>query len=275
MNSKVIIAVTAIISLLIGMGLGIGAFPRIETVTSFITKSLTQSITLTSMITSSVKVVEFQRMTATRTVTKIPETVTITKTLQPLTVTVTSFVTLKEITEIYTTSWLTIENEYFVVYYHPGYEADAEKALECAMWVRNNTMNKYPHTLNVKVEIYLYSNREEIMEKEGCPTAISHVGVSGGVLTTAKIGILRPSWEGHWGGYEQLDHPFRRVLNHEYAHIPFYYHLYSKKKGYTDPPSWFSEGLAEYISGNYLPSYEERVREAVLRGSYTIDEPYS
>jgi len=195
--------------------------------------------------------------------------------MRPTTITVTSFVTSEETTETYTTLWLTIENEYFVVYYHPGYEADAKEALEYAMWVRNNTMNKYPHTLDVKVEIYLYSNREEIMEKEGCPTAISHVGVSGGVLTTAKIGILRPSWEGHWGGYEQLDHPFRRVLNHEYVHIPFYYHLYSKKRGYTNPPSWFSQGLAEYISGNYLPSYEQRVREAVLQGSYTIDEPYS
>ena len=165
-----------------------------------------------------------------------------------------------------------MENEYFVIRYHPGHKTDAEKTLECATWVRGNTMEKYPHSLGVKVEIYLYDNREEIMEKEGHRCATSHVSVSDGVL---KIAILKPSWEGDWCGYEQLAHPFRRALNHEYVHMPFHYHLQSKGRGYTDPCSWFCQGIAEYISGNYLPSYEKRVRKAVLQGSYTIDEdPY-
>ena len=42
--------------------------------------------------------------------------------------------------------WLTIENEFFVIEYHPGQEEDAEEALTCAMWVRENTLEKYPHT---------------------------------------------------------------------------------------------------------------------------------
>lgn len=159
----------------------------------------------------------------------------------------------------------TLENEYFVINYPSGYEEDAKKAFDWAMWVRKRTMEKYPHDLGFKVAIYLNESREE-----GKPIAVTHSGT-----TEAEIFILRPSWEGRWGGYEQLENPFRRVLNHEYVHAPFYKDLYTKRTGYKDPPSWFAQGIAEYISENYLPSYEKRVRESVRRGSFTIAEPYS
>ena len=166
--------------------------------------------------------------------------------------------------------WLTIENEFFIIKYHPGQKEDAEEALTCAMWVRENTLKKYPHNLNLKIPITLYSDRDEIMAKEGVSHGISHVGRS-----RARIGILSPSWKGSWDGYERLDHPFRRVLNHEYVHCPFYIDLYNKGRGYTKPPCWFNQGIAEYISDNYNPSYFNRVRESVERGSFTINEPYT
>jgi len=170
--------------------------------------------------------------------------------------------------------WLAIENEFFVIKYHPGQGEEAEEALAGAMWVRENTLEKYPHTLNLKVTITIYSDRDELTEKEGAYTGTSHVGVSG-ASSSASIGILSPSWTGHWGGYEGLDHPFRRVLNHEYVHVPFYIDLYMKNRGYKDPQPWFSQGLAEYISDNYLPCYVNRVRESVEQGSFTINEPYA
>ena len=167
------------------------------------------------------------------------------------------------------------ENEYFIIKYQSGYEEDASKTLDSAMWVRGeHTMKKYLHDLGVKVTIYMYNSREEIMAEEGVPTGISHTGYDGQNYT-ASIGILRPSWEGHWGGYEELDNPFRGLLNHEYVHSVFCKDLFMKSTGYKDPPSWFTEGIAEYISENYCPSYEKRVREAVQSGSFMIDEPYS
>ncbi len=166
--------------------------------------------------------------------------------------------------------WLTIENEFFIIKYHPGQKEEAKEALTCAMWVRENTLEKYPHNLNLKIPITLYSDRDEIMGKEGVYPAISHVGRS-----RASIGILSPSWTGSWGGYEGLDRPFRRVLNHEYVHCPFYIDLYTKGRGYKKSPPWFHQGFAEYISDNYLPRYVIRVRESVEQGSFTINEPYT
>lgn len=157
--------------------------------------------------------------------------------------------------------WETSENDFFVIKYRQGYEDDARKTLGIAMEVREITLEKYPHELSTKVIIEVYPNRDELGDMVIC------------IGNTIKI--LRPSWEGTRRGYEQLDHPFRRQLNHEYVHVPFYNDLNSKKSGYTDHPPWFNQGIAEYISQNYLPSYEKRVRESVQEGSFMIDEPYS
>lgn len=159
--------------------------------------------------------------------------------------------------------WETLENDFFVIKYRQGYEDDARKTLDIAMEVREITLEKYPHELGYKVIVKIYTNPDEL---KSC-TVRSEVGASSGT-----IHILRPSWEGTWCGYEQLDHPFRRQLNHEYVHVPFYNDLYSKKSGYTDHPPWFNQGVAEYISQNYLPSYKKRVQESVQEGSFMIDE---
>ncbi|MCW4019519.1 MAG: hypothetical protein NWF00_12725 [Candidatus Bathyarchaeota archaeon] len=161
--------------------------------------------------------------------------------------------------------WLSKENEYFVVKYHPGYEADADVTLETALLVRNITLEKYPHSLPFKVVIHIYTGTEELGRN-----AVIYAGSS-----SATIHILKPSWTGSWGGFEKLGDPFRRILNHEYVHAPVYYDLYSKPYGYKDSAGWFSQGLAEYISGNFLSSYEKNVREAVQGGDFTVDEPYS
>ena len=169
--------------------------------------------------------------------------------------------------------WQTTQNQHFIIYYYPGYDNDAAETLNTAMTVREITLQKYPHDLGIKVIIYIYPDRSTLLAEKGVPTALAEVGSP---PPSATIYILCPSWAGDWGGYEQLDSPFRRVLNHEYVHAPFYIDLYTKPSGYSDPPSWFSQGVAEYIGQNYLPSYETRVREAVQADSFTPEaEPYS
>jgi len=158
--------------------------------------------------------------------------------------------------------WLSIENEYFIVYYKPGYEADAEETLRYAMIVRNITMEKYPHKLPFKVEIFIH------------PQAI-YSAVTHAVSTRAVIDIRCPSWKGSWGGYEELGDPFRRVLNHEYVHAVYYYDLYSKRSGWKENVNWFAQGIAEYISQNYLPQYIKEVRDAVESGFFISGNPYA
>lgn len=174
--------------------------------------------------------------------------------------------------------WLTLENELFSVRYQVGNEQDAQMTLEHAMWVRDRTMEKYPHNLATRVTIQIYDTQREIKSDIGVLTAQTHssygLGANGREYSSA-IYILSPSWEGDWGGYERMDNPFRRVLNHEYVHVPFYKDLYSKRIGYKESPEWFSQGLAEYISGNYDPAYREKVQEAAQSGFFLMDDPYA
>lgn len=163
--------------------------------------------------------------------------------------------------------WLSIENDFFTVEYQAGDEDEANITLDTAMMVRNITLEKYPHELNFKVVIRIYSDREDYG---------GHIAVADVNSSSATISIMRPSWESTWGGYETLGEPFRRLLNHEYVHVPFYVDLYSKSTGYANTPAWFSQGLAEYISQNYLHSYTATVQQSVQNSNFTVDEqPYS
>lgn len=167
-------------------------------------------------------------------------------------------------------NWTNIENDYFDIRYHRGFLEDAKNTLSIAMNLRESTYNLYSYRLSPKVRIKLYSSREEIKAVEDATTAISHTP-----LNNPEIGILRPSWDRDWDGYEQLDNPFTRVLNHEYVHCVFYDNLYRKNTGYKNPPNWFCQGVAEYLSSNYLPSYETKIRSKILGESFYIDCPYS
>jgi len=53
-------------------------------------------------------------------------------------------------------SW---SNEYFIIYYRPGYGADANKTLERTMLGRNATLKVIPHSLDTKVKIYLWDTK--------------------------------------------------------------------------------------------------------------------
>lgn len=101
MNSKAIIVTAVIVSLLIGAGFGIVVFPRVNTVTSFITTILTKTLTATSIVLSTIEVVKSQTITVTQTLTRTPKTITTTK-ISPTTITVTRSVTSKETTGTHT-----------------------------------------------------------------------------------------------------------------------------------------------------------------------------
>lgn len=134
--------------------------------------------------------------------------------------------------------------------------------------VRSNTKKVYPHETHERVEIQIYQGPTSKLQ--GSP-GNADVGVHGGT-----IHILSPTWDKSWNGYEQLENPFKRVLHHEYVHVPFYNSLYGKEYGYRECPTWFSQGVAEYIAENYLPSYESKVKSSVEKGTFDIENsPYA
>lgn len=171
--------------------------------------------------------------------------------------------------------WFEQDSEYFKIRFHMEQRNEIEETITLANLVREKTQKKYPHNLGMRVTITLCRDKNEMNNLTGREIA----GYSNVSPNKAEIIILRPGWPNNWDGYEQLDHPFQRVLNHEYVHCPFWQERAQAKLkgGYRDKelPQWFSQGMAEYISENYLPSYEEHVRGKVQRGSFYIDRPYS
>jgi hypothetical protein len=82
------------------------------------------------------------------------------KTLQALSIPLLAILMFSTISVLRTYSlqseWLSLENEYSIVYYRSGYEADASKTLEWAMLGRSATLKVIPHTLETRVKIFLW-----------------------------------------------------------------------------------------------------------------------
>jgi len=172
-------------------------------------------------------------------------------------------------------NWLTRNYEYFIIRFHPEHRDDVEECISSANWVREKTRSQYPHELSMKVTITLCSDIDEVNRySNGRSLGNSIVG-----LTRADIYIVHPSGEGSWETYGELDYPFQRVLNHEYVHCPFWQDRARAKcnGGYPDDvlPSWFNQGIAEYISENYIPSCRSYVRESVNEGRFSIDNEFA
>ncbi len=173
--------------------------------------------------------------------------------------------------------WSTRNYEHFIIRYLPEHQEDVEESISSADWVREKTRSKYPHELSMKVTITLCSDKDEVKRlSNGRSRALGNSRVN---LTRADIFIVHPSWEGSWETYCELDHPFRRVLNHEYVHCPFWQDRFRAERygGYKQNvlPSWFNQGLAEYISENNFPSWRSLVMESVNEGRFTIDNEYA
>jgi len=172
-------------------------------------------------------------------------------------------------------NWYTRSFEYFIIRFHIEHRDDVEECLISANWVREKTRSMYPHEISMKVTITLCNDIDEVYRlSNGRSLGNSIVG-----LNKAEIFIVHPSWNGNWEIYSELGDPFRRVLNHEYVHCPFWQDRALAKSygGYPDEelPSWFNQGIAEYISENYFPSWKTRVSESLKENSFNIDNEYA
>ncbi len=151
--------------------------------------------------------------------------------------------------------WQVLKTEHFDIHYYPEMKELAEHGAFFAEEVYKELENKFNNSLNHRVPIIFYSSNLHFKQTNTFPGFIPD-GV-GGFFEFLKGRVVVPA-NGEIG-------KFRRVIRHELVHVFTFLKSFKVMKEYRIPitnrmPLWFTEGLAEYWSGE--PDYQH---EMVLR----------
>ena len=150
---------------------------------------------------------------------------------------ISSIITPQGILSATSDEWETIENEYFIIYYRPGYIQDAYLISNISLQARNFTINAFPHELDTRVKVYLYD----------WDTWYGGVGTCYAYPEKPAIAFLTPS--DVLPSYKKWidDVWYLHAFVHEYTHIATLREAYlNNNEEYI--PKWLSEGIAEYIA---------------------------
>ena len=155
--------------------------------------------------------------------------------------------------------WQVLSTDHFDIYYDPDME---ELTLIGAKYAEESyklLKNKYNHTLNYRVPLIFYSSHLYFQQTNVIPNILPE-GV-GGFFEYFKGRVVIPSD----GSISQ----FKRVIRHELNHVFMHSKLVRVQKNHRVlipkfPPLWFSEGLAEFWSGESDTQAEMVIRDAVL-----------
>jgi hypothetical protein len=142
-----------------------------------------------------------------------------------------------------TTDWLTLDSQYFTVYYKEGHIADAQLMLGYCSYARDVVEGIYPHQLNFKVTVHLYDFENWTLTRSVYSTyASSSLGaVDLSFLTPSEV----PQSAKYW--VDNLWYQFSAV--HEYVHAATYQDLLRTQYYHNgNSPQWFTEGAAQYVA---------------------------
>jgi hypothetical protein len=167
-------------------------------------------------------------------------------------------------------NWKVIETDHFLIHFYPEERdgiMDAARMAERS-YARLSRMLK--HEFREKKPLILYRSRGDFGQNN--VTGDLGEGV-GGVTEALRHRILLP----FTGDYKSFEH----VLSHELVHA-FQYDIFARGRAgnglqtlaQVDPPLWFAEGMAEYLSlgPNHILT-QSWVRDAALNGSLpTIEQ---
>jgi WD40 repeat protein len=166
--------------------------------------------------------------------------------------------------------WRVIETEHFLVHYYPEERASAMDAARMAERSYARLSKILDHQFREKKPIILYSSRSEFGQNN--VTGDLGEGV-GGVTEALRHRLILPL-TGDLGSFEH-------VLAHELVH-EFQYDIFARGKAganlqtlsQIDPPLWFMEGMAEYLSiGPVHPLTASWLRDAAVNGNLpTIEQ---
>src|SRR6476469_3459068 len=167
-------------------------------------------------------------------------------------------------------NWRVIETEHFLVHYYPEERAGAMDAARMAERSYARLSRILDHQFREKKPIILFSSRSEF----GQNNVTGDLGEgTGGVTEALRHRMILPL-TGDLGSFEH-------VLTHEMVH-EFQFDIFARGKAganlqtlqQIDPPLWFMEGMAEYLSSgpNHLLT-ETWIRDAVVNGTLpTIEQ---
>jgi len=167
-------------------------------------------------------------------------------------------------------NWRVIETEHWLVHYYPEEHEGAMDAARIAERSYARLSKVLDHQFREKKPIILFSSRSEF----GQNNVTGDLGEgTGGVTEPLKHRMIMPL-TGDLGSFEH-------VLTHEMVH-EFQFDIFARGKAganmqslnQIDPPLWFMEGMAEYLSsGPHHILTEQWVRDAVVNGNLpTIEQ---
>ena len=160
--------------------------------------------------------------------------------------------------------WAVLKTEHFDVYYYPEMQELAEHGAFFAEEVYSELQNKFNFALNNRVPMIFYSSNLHFKQTNVTPGHIPD-GV-GGFFEFLKGRVVIPA-NGNL-------HQFRRVVRHEMVHVFTFNKLLRVMRDHRVPadrflPLWFTEGLAEYWSGEPDHSHEMVIRDALYSNYMT------
>ena len=160
--------------------------------------------------------------------------------------------------------WRVIETEHFLVHYYPEERAGAMDAARLAERSYARLSKILDHQFREKKPIILFASRSEF----GQNNVTGDLGEGTGGVTEALRHRLILPLTGDLGSFEH-------VLAHEMTH-EFQYDIFARGKAganlqtlnQIDPPYWFMEGMAEYLSiGPVHPLTASWLRDAAVNGN--------
>ncbi|MEM1055848.1 MAG: BamA/TamA family outer membrane protein [Bacteroidota bacterium] len=154
--------------------------------------------------------------------------------------------------------WHILETEHFDVYYYPEERELAEIGAQAAEEAYVELEHKFDFSFNHRVPILFYATNLHFKQTNTTPGFIPD-GV-GGFYEFLKGRVVIPA-----DGNVQR---FRRVVKHELVHVFTFNKLARVLRDHRRPvdrflPLWFTEGIAEYWSGEPDHQHEMIIRDAV------------
>ena len=155
--------------------------------------------------------------------------------------------------------WHVLRTEHFDIYFYPEMQTLAEHGAAFAEEAYQELENRFNFSLNHRTPIIFYSSNLHF-KQTNITSGFIPDGV-GGFFEFLKGRVVIPA-NGNL-------HRFRRVVRHEMVHVFTYSRILRVMRDHRIPPDrflplWFTEGLAEYWSGEPDYSHEMIMRDAIF-----------
>ncbi|NNE34938.1 MAG: hypothetical protein HKN13_06865, partial [Rhodothermales bacterium] len=155
--------------------------------------------------------------------------------------------------------WNVLRTDHFDIYYYPEMRDLAEHGAFFAEEIYDELQNRFAFDLADRVPLIFYSTNLHFKQTNTTPGFIPD-GV-GGFFEFLKGRVVIPA--------NGDIHRFRRVIRHELVHVFTFNRIVRVLRDYRKPvdrfvPLWFTEGLAEYWSGQADYNHEMIIREALF-----------